>query len=1586
MKTKLSLITLFTCALAGTSLLADYENYDGQDLSGKTFYGRVDRIEGNNYISSYDNSTWKNAILDGADFYHSDESGNYVCSLRGGDFYKVKISNADFSYSNLGDAWFSGSTISNVDFSYANFSASKITTLSSLSNVLFVGANLEGAQAHGGGTFADVDFTNANLTMANFSMGRFSNAIFRDADLTHTYFGDANLSGSDFTGAIVKEAVFHSSTITLEQLYSTKSYSEDKDLGGVDFGCLDLSSADFTGINLTDSSWVSTVLEETKFKNTDLTNADFRSADLTGANFSGAKIAGANFNEATVSGSQLGSAQTDWTGTNVHGVDLSALNLTGYTMANADLSGAILKANASFWYTDLTNANLSEANLEGIKFYASTLSGANFSHAVLKGARFSGFSGYLDGANFTGADLTGVSFVDEASNANFTDANLTDVFFESVVITGSNFKGSNLTVEQLCSTANFDESNTDYGKNLSGVGLSGMDLSIDEDDTTEDVSFAGFNLTNTDLSATKLSGVDFFGAVVTGTNFGGSDLTLAQLYASASYTEESFSDESYSESLGRNLSGINLSSLDLSNADFSVDDYGVAVNLTGANFSKANLDKVDFTGANLTDADFSYVDFTDGTYNKSPRFDNAIITGANFSCVASDAVDNPYEWAGQYIMIYIRATASYADKNFSGVGLANVSLSDEDFSGFDLEGANLSGAHMYGTTLTNALLRNANLENANLEYATLHGTDLTNTDLNNVSLGSSSLVKVDFRGAVNAKDEGESGEITRYYDKFYFVGQLSSATVAKNLILSDGEIYGFSMESEDDGFTIKNHIPKEGESSISAKLTDDATISGGAVLTLEENAVLEILGEKTLAVGAGGSIVVGENAELRFSATDEAVSSIVVSDGGSVPLADSSKIVIDFEGMFSDDLTFSVITGESGASITGLSTNNISLVVNGETYDTSLWDVTSANGSLSFTVQASELTNLIEITNSNQDVVLKYDGVRGVFSSTLRDFSGKISGPGILQSAGTLLFKGDANAHTGTTKITAGTFTIAESAKLGTGAYEIAGAFVINGSRVFANATSGNGGISLASGSNVSFTKPVGVKTLSVGEGATLRGGVEMTHGTDAELSLVGTLVLNLDKGEKVALGGGKMTLADSAKLDVVGNTSVARASTTQIAALESGQEIILVENGTVSGDVLAFLKTDADLLAYSQNCAVVYDATNGLKVRVIKDLTTPTVGVDLSELSTSFVDWVLSGTNKILLEENKGFVSAADFGRGLSGGNDPLLKAILVGTAGEARTILDRLSPKSYAAMVAMPVESFNSDVRSISARMEQRRLEAFDENARWEFFAQAQMNSEDNDTATDAPTFDFDTYGALAGADYRADKDTTLGVAVGASTGEAKIRNGGGKIESTDFRVTGFVGKTIEKCFVNAGAQLGYASYDIKRNTDYGNASGDTTGWSAGLFTDAGMVVALSDAKKIYATPYVGLAYMHTQADAFTESGSDKAFDADAISGDSLRARLGCGFSWVVTASGVDWRLGLDVAYSHDFLGDEVDIDVTTYDGSLITETAKALPEDMFSIGPSFNVDVSSSSSIYGGYSVNAGTDSSVNHTANVGFRMCF
>lgn len=974
-------------------------------------------------------------------------------------------------------------------------------------------------------------------------------------------------------------------------------------------------------------------------------------------------------------------------------------------------------------------------------------------------------------------------------------------------------------------------------------------------------------------------------------------------------------------------------------------------------------------------------------------FTDSVIVGADF-------------YSSGLTLFQLYSTKSYKDRNLSGVGLKSFDLSGSSFSGF-----NLTDADLYRAILTGADFRGA---------TGLSLTWNTTTQAFSKTVYGSNVILAD--GTIGAFDVSAGTTFRITGDEVS--AKLRDQRIASGvLVLEEGAILDVCADATLHFEKGEAHFMASGTSNglIFVKSGGSVTLASGAKIvidyagTFDENtrfAVMNwtdsssVVGLDSLTKGGTLSLLVDgvayDTSLWDFSTENNALTifGVATSVAPDPDLPDPDEPIIP-------DPDVPVIPEEPARVVISSASQSVDLT---ETDSVADFDgsLTVFSGTVS---GAGSLNSAGTLTFSGD--ASTHAGTTNITSGTFTVSGSAKLGTGDFDISGTLAISGsrtfsNATRGTGTLRIASGTTTFTNdvgvktfavsqgaSATLNAGVgltradaeAQVAGTLNLLGTRTFSAKTSGNGKISLASGSDVSFAKAVGVKTLAVENGATLRGSVSMTHGTDAKISLAGTLVLNPDKGEKVSLGGGRVEIASSAKLDLVGsNSPFVRATSAQIEALENGERVTIFEGGAVSGNVLAFLRTDADLSAYAQNYAVIYDESNGgLSVRVEKNASVLMDGTDTSELSASFVDWALSDANDALNSLSTGFVSAAAWNN-LSGGNDPLLNAILAKDAGTARAILDRLSPKSYAAMIAMPVEAFNADARSISARLEQRRYDRFSKRAQREFFAQLQTNSVENDTATDAPTFDFDTTGLLAGADYKLDQNTVLGVALGASTGEAKVHNGGGKIESTDFRITGFAGKTFEKSFVNAGAQLGYASYDIKRNTDYGNASGDTTGWSAGLFADAGTVFTLSEAKKIYATPYIGLAYMHTQADAFTESGSDKAFDADAISGDSLRARVGCGFSWGFTASGAIWRLGLDVAFSHDFLGDEVDVDVTTQDGSSITETAKALPEDMFSIGPSFNVDVSSSASVYGGYSFNAGTDASVNHSANVGFRMRF
>ena len=128
---------------------------------------------------------------------------------------------------------------------------------------------------------------------------------------------------------------------------------------------------------------------------------------------------------------------------------------------------------------------------------------------------------------------------------------------------------------------------------------------------------------------------------------------------------------------------------------------------------------------------------------------------------------------------------------------------------------------------------------------------------------------------------------------------------------------------------------------------------------------------------------------------------------------------------------------------------------------------------------------------------------------------------------------------------------------------------------------------------------------------------------------------------------------------------------------------------------------------------------------------------------------------------------------------------------------------------MLAVPFSVFHSDINSVYARLKQRRAD--DEISprvsppSWEFFAQAQGSSVENDDANGTPTFDFDTYGVLVGADCKVDDDFVVGVALGYERGTADIHNSGGDIDIDDFHTIAFFGKDIGNVgFINGGVHL--------------------------------------------------------------------------------------------------------------------------------------------------------------------------------------
>lgn len=138
--------------------------------------------------------------------------------------------------------------------------------------------------------------------------------------------------------------------------------------------------------------------------------------------------------------------------------DLSEAKFNYSDLRNANLSNANLR-NAIFYKANLSKANLSKADLYEALFYRANLNNANLCEALLMSALL-GFSNLsntslvmahlsdadlsyakLINANLSNADLNNVNL----SYADLTNANLSDALLKCAILTNTNFDKANLT-------------------------------------------------------------------------------------------------------------------------------------------------------------------------------------------------------------------------------------------------------------------------------------------------------------------------------------------------------------------------------------------------------------------------------------------------------------------------------------------------------------------------------------------------------------------------------------------------------------------------------------------------------------------------------------------------------------------------------------------------------------------------------------------------------------------------------------------------------------------------------------------------------------------------------------------------------------------------------------------------------------------------------------------------------------------------------------------------------------------------------------------------------------------------------------
>ena len=322
---------------------------------------------------------------------------------------------------------------------------------------------------------------------------------------------------------------------------------------------------------------------------------------------------------------------------------------------------------------------------------------------------------------------------------------------------------------------------------------------------------------------------------------------------------------------------------------------------------------------------------SDGGGSKAATFIATNLTGANFKdsilsaasggfrCVDGASVD--FSYANLTNAIFDGTTLTSCVTEFTSYTATSTRC---NFKGANLTGASFKNSILYYQFLSWSR-SSVDFSEVNLMRANFTGTDITGVNFE----------KSDLRGAIFTTTSGSA--------------------IYKNTIGTDGVITNFSMTSVDDSLTIRAYVPAtSGGAMINAKIADDASISGGAMLTLEQGAVLEIASGKTLSVLDNSEIIF--NVDAASDATK-----ILLGENSKLAFGSDSKITINLEGVVSEDdpFSFSVVETIVGSQVLGtdsLKKENVVLNVNGEEYDSSKWtfDFDSSTGALNINVNVPE--------------------------------------------------------------------------------------------------------------------------------------------------------------------------------------------------------------------------------------------------------------------------------------------------------------------------------------------------------------------------------------------------------------------------------------------------------------------------------------------------------------------------------------------------------------------------------------------------------------------------------------------------------
>ena len=448
------------------------------------------------------------------------------------------------------------------------------------------------------------------------------------------------------------------------------------------------------------------------------------------------------------------------------------------------------------------------------------------------------------------------------STASYANKDLSGVYMSYVTIDGVNFDGVNLSDVSFsyCTISNVDFTKT---------ATPDFNLSLYYS-TISNVNFTGLN-----LEKVELSGVTYG----EGVNYTNVILPSGSAHLGKIPTEVLMQTWNY-KSGTLNLALFNnnrLNGLDL-------EGFRVSSNFSRSSLQNANFKDADLTGSNFGQADLSGADFTDATIN-NVYLDHSNITSQQ-----------------------LESTKSYKQKDLSGVDMTRLDISFEgkDLSGFNLSNANLerinlknaifedaiiNDARFYGSSTENDITlaqvmqtksyKDKDLSGASFHYTVFENADFSGFNLQRTMFGSSASNLFKNVNFTNADLRGAGGIERGGWDTAIF----------KNTILKYGSITALEMDSPDDYILVREYKYTDSTGTIYAKFAEDASISGGANLILDNKAYLMVNEAVTVNVEDGGIV----SYDMDVTNTEDE-SYIYVLEGGDLNFAEGSKLNINVDG------------------------------------------------------------------------------------------------------------------------------------------------------------------------------------------------------------------------------------------------------------------------------------------------------------------------------------------------------------------------------------------------------------------------------------------------------------------------------------------------------------------------------------------------------------------------------------------------------------------------------------------------------------------------------------------------------------------